>query len=54
MLIYSLLGGVVELVFPGAVEALGGACVGPDLLHGREELCRVRLRVLHTGHYVTH
>lgn len=42
------------MVFPSAVEALLEPGVGPHALHGGEKLCRVRLRVLHTGDHIAH
>lgn len=51
-LLYSLLSGVVKLVFTGTVEALLSSSVGPDTLHSGEKLCRVRLCVLHAAHNI--
>lgn len=52
-LLHSLLGRVVELVFPGTAEALLSPGVSPHTLHSGEKLGRVGLCVLHTTHHVT-
>lgn len=52
-LLHSLLSGVVELVFPGTVEALLSPSIGPYTLHSGKKLCRVRLCVLHTTDHIT-
>lgn len=49
-----LLRRVVELVLPGAAEALLDARVGPQAHHGAQQLSGVRLCVFHTTDDVTH
>lgn len=52
--VYSLFGGVVELVLVGATEALLHACVRPEPLHRRQQLLAERLRVFHPLDHVKH
>lgn len=49
---HLLLGGVVQLVLVGAAEALLDARVGPQTLHGGQELLGEGLCVLHAGYDV--
>jgi len=51
-LAYSLLGRVVKLVLVGAREALLDPGVGPQSLHGRQQVVGERLRVLHARYHV--
>jgi len=48
----SLFGRVVELVLVVTTEALLHAAVRPQSLHGRQQLVRERLRVLHPRYHV--
>lgn len=52
-LLDSLFSRIIKLVFSSTVEALLSPGVSPYTLHSTEELCRVRLCVLHTTDHIT-
>lgn len=52
-LFHSLLSGVIQLIFSSSIETLLSPGISPDTLHGCQELCRVRLCVLHTTDHIT-